>query len=168
MVNMFGSLVTKYGVFVSDDFGAGESGMKNDVSIPLGSSGANVVVLSQPEEIVTMATGLHSQQETSEEIVYDNTLLHTEFDHEEIASNMSVSSHDLDPGHENHNPDDLDSGHSRMTSGHETHVDNNRVIMHCVLDSWVSLVSAEETGAKITRCTRSAYQVLPVEKFAVN
>ena len=109
--------------------------MKNDVSIPVGASGANVVVLSQPEEIVTMATGLHSQQETSEEIVYDNTLLHNEFDHEEIASNMSVSSHDLDAGHEDPNPDELDSGHARMISRQGTHEDNNRVIMHCVLDS---------------------------------
>ena len=114
----------RYSIFASEDFAAGESGMKSDVSIPMGSSGANVVVLSQPEEIVTMATGLHSQQETSEEIVYDNTLLHTEFDHEEIASNMSVSSHDLDPGHGDHNPDELGPGNSRMLRGQDTHEDN--------------------------------------------
>ena len=108
--------------------------MKNDEAIPMGSSGANVVVLSQPEEIVTMATGLHSQQETSEEIVYDNTLLHSEFDHEEIASNMSVSSHDFEPGHGEQSTHDLDSGQSRLMSVQDTHKDNG-VIMHCVLDS---------------------------------
>ena len=115
-------------LFFVEEFGTGESAMKNDVPIPMGSSGANVVVLSQPEEIVTMATGLHSQQETSEEIVYDNTLLHSEFDHEEIASNMSVSSHDEQSTH------NLDSGQSRLISVQDAHEDNG-VIMHFVLDS---------------------------------
>ncbi len=55
------------------------------------------MVLSQPEELVSMAPGLHAaQREPSEEIEYESgALLHDgDFDHEEIASNMSVSSHD--------------------------------------------------------------------------
>ena len=120
-------------LFFVEEFGTGESAMKNDVPIPMGSSGANVVVLSQPEEIVTMATGMHSQQATSEEIVYDNTLLHSEFDHEEIAGNMSVSSHDLEPSHDEQSTHDLDSGQSRLISVQDAHEDNG--VMHFVLDS---------------------------------
>ena len=52
------------------------------------------MVLSQPQEIVSIATGYHgNQQNGREEIVYDNDLLHTDLDHEEIAN--SISQHEL-------------------------------------------------------------------------
>ncbi len=69
----------------------------DDLSVPFCSTGANVVVLSQPEEIAAMATGLDEEQEIKEEIVYDSALLQVDFDHEEIASNISVSAQELEP-----------------------------------------------------------------------
>ncbi|KAK6183070.1 hypothetical protein SNE40_010618 [Patella caerulea] len=52
----------------------------------------NVVVLSQPQEIVNLASSYHQGHEASqEEIVYDNDLLHSHLDHEEIhGSNTSL------------------------------------------------------------------------------
>ena len=74
----------------SDDFVTMESGLNDDIQMTV-ASGANVVVLSQPEEIVTMETGFHCKQETQEEIVWDSNTFHTEFHHEEIARNDTTS-----------------------------------------------------------------------------
>ena len=55
-------------------------------------TGANVVVLSQPEEMVSIAHGYHhSQAGSHEEIVYNSHLLHVDLDHEEIAHNLTGS-----------------------------------------------------------------------------
>ena len=62
-----------------------------DPSIP-STSGANVVVLSQPEEMVSMAT-YHHQPEEREEIVYDSELLQTGLVSEDI--DPAISEHEL-------------------------------------------------------------------------
>ncbi len=61
---------------VSDDFVTPESGLNDTIQTTVASD-ANVVVLSQPEEIVTMVTGLHNKQETQEEVVWDSNTLYT-------------------------------------------------------------------------------------------
>ncbi|KAL5009059.1 hypothetical protein ScPMuIL_014640 [Solemya velum] len=56
--------------------------------------GASVLVLSQPQEMVSMTTDYHHEHPTStEEIVYTGDLLNSDLDHEEIASN--ISQHDI-------------------------------------------------------------------------
>lgn len=57
---------------------------------PHSDGGGNVVVLSQPQEMVSMTTGYHhSQAGSREEIVYDSDL-HTALDHEEMAQNIEL------------------------------------------------------------------------------
>ncbi len=64
--------------------------------IPSTSSGANVVVLSQPEEMVSMATSYHQQPGDKEEIVYDNDMLmKSNLDHE---MDSGISDHGLGLG----------------------------------------------------------------------
>ncbi|CAH1792054.1 unnamed protein product [Owenia fusiformis] len=62
----------------------------NKISLIPGSNpGENVVVLTQPQEMVAMTTDYHdNQQNTQEMIVYNSDLLNAELNHEEINSNI--------------------------------------------------------------------------------
>ena len=57
-------------------------------------SRSNVVVLSQPEELVNM--GETYQSATHEEIVYDNDILNSDLDQDQIASTSLSIQQDLE------------------------------------------------------------------------
>ncbi|XP_013400815.1 uncharacterized protein LOC106166718 [Lingula anatina] len=61
-------------------------------TLPTHTSGANVVVLTQPQEMSSLTTSYHGTQGGKEEIIYQSDL-HLTLDHEEMAGNMSL--HDL-------------------------------------------------------------------------
>ena len=65
-----------------------------DSDIMNSATGANVVVLTQPQDMAPIVTSLHDNQHTnSQEIMYTSDLLPVGLDHEEIAH--SISNHDL-------------------------------------------------------------------------
>ncbi|XP_046372987.1 zinc finger protein 410-like [Haliotis rufescens] len=63
-------------------------------ALQAGDKGMNVVVLSQPQEIVSLTSPYHQPHIPGrEEIIYETDLLHTDLDHEEIAhSEFSLQS----------------------------------------------------------------------------
>jgi hypothetical protein len=65
--------------------------IQTDSGLVTSASSGNVVVLPQPQDICTI-TGFPNQVSHQEEIVYDNDLLQTNLDHEEIADSIIVNS----------------------------------------------------------------------------
>ena len=78
-------------VIDTEESAAGE--MENNVNILTVDPSSNVVVLSQPDDIVSMTTAYEIGSTTSEELIYNGILPHTSLDHEEIADTMT--SHEL-------------------------------------------------------------------------
>ena len=69
--------------------------------VSLSSNGANVMVLSQPQEIVSLGSGGSTYHATcatnqgTDNIVYENALLHDDLDHKEMSTSIQHHHHIL-------------------------------------------------------------------------